>query len=118
MGTHPNTILMVILTPDDLARKTHRAIMADAGVEDTDREIKIGDRDYNHRVMESDYDEGFQIAAPEGSIVLHDFVTYGYSEKIEWEKLQAQKEELEAWARDVCERHKCSYKIFVSANYW
>jgi len=51
MSTHPNVILMCILTPNDLARKTYRAIVgeeeaANAGEGDT-AEIKIGEKDYN-----------------------------------------------------------------------
>ncbi len=118
MSTHPNAVLLLVLTPDDLARKTHRAIMADAGIEDADDNIKIGEKTYNHQVMEEDYDDGFQISAPEGSIVLLDMVTYGYGETIEWNALEAQKNELEAWAKCTAERHKCSYKIYVTANYW
>jgi hypothetical protein len=109
---------MVVLTPDDLARKTHRAIMVDAGIKDPDDHIKIGAHDYTHEVMETDYEDEVQISAPEGSIVFLDYVTYGYGETVEWDALQAQKDELEAWATGICERHKCSYKIYVTANYW
>lgn len=117
MGTHPNAMLILRLTPDDLARKTYRAILEEAKVEGDD-EIKIGGFDYTHMVMESDYDESFQISAKEGEIVLHDFLTYGYGESMAWEKVESQKNDLEAWAKGICERHKCSYKIEIGANYW
>ena len=121
MGTHPNAILLLTLTPDDLARKTYRAILADAGVkdegEDTDA-IKINGEDYHHEVMEDDYADGYQISAPEGSIILFGMVTYGYGEKITWDKLEKQKMELEAWAKDICARFHCAYTIEITANYW
>lgn len=117
MSTHPNAILLLTLTPDGLARKTYRAILGEAGV-DGDDNITIGDDGYNHRVMEEEYDESSQISAKEGDIVLWDLVTYGYGETIPWAKLEAQKHALEVWAKGVCERHKCSFEIFVSANYW
>ena len=68
--------------------------------------------------MENDYDDSNQLSAKEGDIVLYDLVTYGYGEMVTWEKLEAQKQVLEEWAKGVCERHKCSYQIFVGANYW
>lgn len=118
MSTHPNAMLLLTLTPDDLARKTYRAIMAEFGVEDEDHDFKIGDVNYHHQVMEEDYDDGHQITAKPGDIVLWDLVTYGYGQRIAWAKLEAQKDALEEWAKGVCERHKCSYEIFVGANYW
>ena len=117
MSTHPNAILMVTLTPDHLARKTYRAIIASDGGDDGKR-VKISGIDYNILVMEGDYDEGFQITAKEGDIVLFDMVTYGYGEIIEWAKLEAQKMKLEEWAKDVCEKHSCTFEISITANYW
>ena len=118
MSTHPNVILMAVLTPEGLSRKTMNAILAEAGVTDIDDEIKIGSGDYNPLVMETDYDEGWQISAKEGDLVFHDFLTYGYGQVVEWEKIEAQKKELEDWAKAICERHHCTYKIMVTANYW
>lgn len=117
MSTHPNAMLLLALTPDDLARKTYRAILEEAGV-DGDHDIKIAGTDYHHGVMENDYEDNHQIDLPEGSIWLLDLVTYGYGEKVEWAALVKQQAELDEWARGVCERHHCSYKIYVSANYW
>lgn len=118
MSIHPNAMLLLALTPDNLARKTHRDIMTEVGIEDADDDITIGKVEYHHNIMEEDYNSSYQISLPEGSICLWDLVTYGYGEKIEWDKLAAQKEELEEWAKGICERHHCSYKIYVSANYW
>lgn len=118
MSTHPNAMLLLVLTPDDLARKTYRAILDEAGLKHNDEDIKIAGDDYHHRVMEEDYYEDSQITAKEGDIVLWDLVTYGYGATITWAKLEAQKNTLEAWAKNICERHKCSFEIFVSANYW
>jgi hypothetical protein len=119
MSTHPNAILLLTLTPDDLARKTYRNILEETNTVDADHEIKIGIHNYNHKVMESDYDQdGYQISAQEGDIVVFDMVTYGYGEVMEWSKLEQQKNELEAWAKVICGKFHCNYKIFITANYW
>lgn len=118
MGAHPNAMLLLVLTPDDSSRKTHRAILAEAGVKEDDSDLTIGGEDYHSNVMEEDYDDGYQIAAKEGDIVVFDLVTYGYGERITWQKLEAQKIALDEWARGICERHKCKSEIYVTANYW
>lgn len=121
MSTHPNVILLCTLTPDDLARKTYRAILAANGVADEGddtNDINIGTEKYHHRVMETDYEDGYQIRANEGDIIVFDLVTYGYGEQIAWNKLEDQKAELEKWAIDICDRFKCAFKIAITANYW
>jgi len=117
MSTHPNSMLVLALTPDDLAMKTYRAIMAEAGTDES-MNIKIGSAEYHMKVMVGGYDEDYQIALPDGTIYLFDFFTYGYGEKVKWSKLEAQKAELEEWSRGACERHHCTAEIYVSANYW
>jgi hypothetical protein len=121
MSTHPNAILMLTLQPNDLPRKTMRAILSAAGV-DPDEEspyIKIGERDYTVRLMEDSYDESIQIAAPVGSIVLHDFLTYGYGEKLAWNEVAQRQADLSKWARAACKRHLCTvHEIAITANYW
>lgn len=126
MSTHPNAVLLLTLTPDDLSRKTWKNILQEAkvwkwqeeGVIDFEGQIKICGNEYSHRIMESNYNESMQISASEGDIVVYDMVTYGYGEVIEWDKLVKQKEELEAWAKVMCKKFNCNYKIFVTANYW
>lgn len=133
MGTHPNTIIMCVLTPDDLARKTFRAIAAEQGaeVDDDTAELKVLGRtstwadgsvhvntDFRMMVMEDNYHDSYQISAPEGSIVVHDYLTYGYGEVVTWSEVEEVKNKLDAWAKGVCERHKCSYEIKLTANYW
>lgn len=117
MSTHPNAILLLTLTPDNLARKTYREILeyCNASIDDS---IKINGTTYFHKIMEDDYCEGYQISANEGDIVIFNMVTYGYGEVIEWDKLAKEKEELEEWAKPICEMFKCTFKIFVTANYW
>ena len=118
MSCHPNAMLILALTPDGLARKTYRAILADAGI-DSDGSFKIGGKFYHqHGVMENDYDKGNQLGLPEGTIYVFSLVTYGYGETIKWADLEAQKVALEEWAKAVCEKHNCSADILVSANYW
>lgn len=119
MGTHPNAMLICIFTPDDLARKTYRDILRHVGFDgDNSSQIKIGDAEYHHQVMEGDYDEGQQIAAPEGSIVFHDLFTYGYGEKKRWVDLERQQHVLEEWAATIDVLFNCKHEIFVGANYW
>ena len=119
MSTHPNVILLAVLTPDDLARKTYRALCAEyAGGEDSDNDFKIGSRSYHHEVMEGDYHESWQISAPEGSIIVFDLVTYGYGEFVTWQALREQYIALSEWATSVCDRYKCKFDIRVTANYW
>ncbi len=117
MSTHPNTILMVALKPDGLTRKTLRDILAegDTRVED---DVKIGENYYHTLAMESGYDEGYQISGDEGDVIIFNMITYGYGRKIAWEELEAEKNVLEEWAKQICERHHCTYQIFVTANYW
>jgi hypothetical protein len=111
-------MLILALTPDDLARKTYRQILTEAGIE-SDGELKIGSMSCNHHgVMECDYEEGIQLSLPEGTIYILDLVTYGYGEKIEWQDMELKKSEFTEWGRGVCERYNCTMKIFVSANYW
>lgn len=117
MSTHPNTILLLALTPDSLARKTMANILSEAGI-DSDKDITIGGNSYHHLVMESDYDDGYQIHSKEGDLVFFDFVTYGYGEAILWHDLEIQKRSLEEWAQGICAKHSCSYQIRVTSNYW
>ena len=117
MSTHPNAILLLTLKPDDLARKTYRAILDEAGIRDGDS-LKIGGQPYHIDVMESGYSEDYQISADEGDIIVWCMATYGYGETIEWEKLVAIKAALDSWAAGICERHKCTPKFFMTANYW
>jgi hypothetical protein len=114
MSTHPNAILGVRLIPDGTTRKVYRALTGD----DPDRDVKIGPNRYHVIAMEDDYDESFQIQAKEGDVVLLNYLTYGYGVTITWDKVQAQKDELEAWAKVAAEEHQCAYEIFVTANYW
>lgn len=119
MSTHPNALLICQLTPDNLTRKTYRAILEEHKLEEEEEpDIIIKEERYHVFVAEREYDDNWQIHSPEGSIVLLNLVTYGYGESIEWDKLVAIKETLEEWAKGICERHRCSYKILVSANYW
>ena len=116
MSTHPNVILMAVLTPDDLSRKTMRMIKEKYQVKEV--YIKIGEEDYYYIIMESEYEEGHQISAKEGDLIFFNLVTYGYGDTILWDKIEAQKKELEKWAKETCREFHCSYEIRISANYW
>lgn len=112
MGTHPNAMLMAVITPDGLTRKTARKI--DPKIEN----VKIVGTEYSITVMEDTYDEGYQLSAKEGDIVLMDFLTYGYGEHMNWEKVEVQKDELVQWCDEFCKKNECSYEIRIGANYW
>ena len=117
MSTHPNAILLLALTPEGLTRRTFKNILGfDFEKDETD--IKINDKSYHCVIMEDSYDEGWQVSAKEGDIVLLHMVTYGYGKTVEWDKVAKQKLELEEWAKKICELHDCTYKIFITANYW
>ena len=118
MSTHPNAMLLGVLTPDDLSRKTYRAILDALGIDHDDPSFKLGARNYSLQVMEESYDDDWQISAPEGSIVAHCFLTYGYGDTLEWSEVEKAKADLEAWLREACEKHKCSHSIHLTANYW
>jgi hypothetical protein len=120
MGTHPNVILMAVLTPHGLSRKTMRDIVGDSDTRDSDNssDVKIGGEWYHSIVMEGDYYEPTQIAAKEGDLVFYELVTYGYGEVITWAALEHRKLILEEWAKSMSEKHHCDYRIDVSANYW
>lgn len=131
MSTHPNTLLVAELSPNDLPRKTYKALKTECGEdpEDDDLEVKIPtgvesgnswerEDSYHTFLAEDSYNESSQISAATGSIVLWDPVTYGYGETIAWDKLVAQQQRLEEWCKRICEKLHCTYKIFVTANYW
>lgn len=118
MSTHPNVILLLELTPDDLPRRTMRAIIPSWEGNEDGFELKVGDAKYSVFVADSDYYESMQISTKEGRLLFYDMVTYGYGEKIAWSKLEQQKAALEDWAKTVCEQHHCAYEISVTANYW
>ena len=133
MSTHPNTLLIAVFTPDDLARKTHRNIVdqykySDSEINGGDLRIPRIQEDDNKRfndarfcsfIMENDESgEDIQIDAPIGSIVVHKFLTYGYYEKIAWEDAYRNYCALRDWALLVDKQHKCSHEIYISANYW
>ncbi len=122
MSTHPNAILLLRLTPDNLARKTYREILEEnkTGTDslDFDDDVSIEGTDYHHKVMEEDYDNGYQISAKEGDIIFFDMITYGYGETILWDALEKKKKALELWAKNICKQHNCSFEISIGANYW
>ena len=124
MSTHPNVILAVALQPHDLPRKTMKAILTEFSVPEDEQfgdmkgQVEIAGEDYHHEVMESDYDEGWQLSGKEGDLIFFDLITYGYGEIVTWDKLEKRKAGLEAWAIEVCQRHRCDWRIFVTANYW
>lgn len=118
MISHPNVILMSVFTPDDLVRRTVRAICPNAEQDEYSHCLEIGGDDYSISIMESDYEDSMQISAKEGDFVVHKFMTYGYGEKISLQDLNDKAKALEIWSEEICKKHSCTYKIFIGANYW
>jgi len=117
MCMHPNAILLLVLTPEELSRKTMRAILSEMHVKENEN-ITIEGVIYHHVVMEGVYEEGWQLTSKEGDLLFFDLVTYGFGEYISWKELEKYKVSLESWAKDICERYHCKYEIRVTANYW
>lgn len=117
MSSHPNAMLLLALTTDDLARKTYRAIIKELANGD-EYVIKIGEHYYHHGVMEEEYESDFQISLPEGTIYFFNFITYGCGAKIKFDQLIERKKVLETWADTMCKKYHCTSEIFVTANYW
>jgi len=118
MSTHPNVILMAVLTPKGLARQTMANILGGPYKRDDHHDAIKLPEGYTPIVMESDYDDGMQIGANEGDLVFYDLVTYGYGKVIAWADLEARKTRLEEWANEMAKVHDCTYRIDVSANFW
>ena len=119
MSTHPNTILMLVLTPDDLPRKTAREILGSDYSRDEGNELQIGGRDYHCLLMENEnYDEGFQIAAKQGELVFFIYVTYGYGDTVAFDEVSTHRDRLAAWAIENAVKHHCRWRIELTANYW
>lgn len=131
MGTHPNALLVAELSPNDLPRKTYKELKVECGEDPDDDDLEVliptgiesenrwerEDR-YHTFLAEDDYNQSNQITATVGSIILWDPVTYGYGERIEWDKLEAQKQRLDEWCKNISEKLNCTYRIYVTANYW
>lgn len=118
MSTRSNAFLLLAITPGNASRKTYRGILASLGIKEEDAQIKIGDTEYNHSIMEEDYYEEMQIAAKEGDIVLYALTTYGYGERIPRGEMETQKRQLQEWATNICKKFQCKFEIFITANYW
>lgn len=138
MSTHPNTILFCVLTPREGelsgflfdAICGHMKVSADEDCVTPTAQLRILGRSYKNlkgediprddftMYMHDEYDTGMQIEAPENTIVVHEYVTYGYGEVISWGDLEKIKVKLEEWASDICGRFGCTYRINVTANYW
>lgn len=119
MSTHPNVLLLAVFTPEDLSRKTMRNILDEYGEKNiSDPDIMLGKLRLHPEVMEQDYDESWQVSAKEGDLVFIHLATYGYGEKLSWDEFVAQKEIIDAWAKEASVKYHCEYRLYVSANYW
>ena len=142
MSSHPNVILKLTIKPDGTTRKLLCELLAKnreeipdeklplwkntkgeyienrdgekARIVRDDGELCIGEFIYHALVMESDYDDSWQISGEEGDLVIFDLVTYGYGREISWQELEKRKNDLEAWV----EKNGLTFSISVSANHW
>ena len=141
MGAHPNAMIMAVLTLDQGMRKTERLIFEhcedrkiECSLEGGTIKILNGKRgnpnppewpegypltdDWSVQVMESDYEEGYQISAKEGQIVIHGYLTYEYGETVKWVELEAQKKQLMDLLDPMTKDLEFTYEIVIGANYW
>ncbi len=125
MSQHPNVILLAVLKPDGLSRKTMRDIIDNNELayrgSDWSKgppDIKVAGHIYHAEIMESNFDNNWQISGDSGDLMFFDLVTYGYGEAITWTELSQRQMELEKWAQETCNKHQCTHEIRVSANYW
>lgn len=118
MGQHPNVILVLALKPNDLSSLSKILDVVIEHKDDEENEMIIGDSHYNYDIMKDDYLEGYQISGSEGDLILHQHVTYGYGDIIEWDRLETIKKELQEWATGMCKEFNCSHRIYITANFW
>ena len=142
MSTHPNVILKCTVKPEGTTRKLLRDLLAQNREEIPDTNLPfmldskgqtiinrngypvrisrdgltIGSHSYHTLVMESDYDEGWQISGEEGDLIIFGLVTYGYGEEISWEDLAKRVGDIQSWALQP--QRNLTVKISVTANYW
>jgi len=121
MGEEPNTILMAVLRPKYSSWETLKAMV---DVTESDEEsiysLEIGGDRYSCFIMGEcgGIAEDYQIDEEDGSIVCFNMVTSDYGDSIEWGELYGKQNELDLWAKEVSEKHDCTYCIKVGANYW
>lgn len=128
-----NVMLMAIIKPFGRPADMFAAIVAESNknecrvrtIESTDNvfDIYLSDRpgrqdSWYALLMSTDYNAEYDISADAGNIVLFDFMTMGATEKGSWLYAEQKKNELEAWAKGVCERHGGKFDIVLTANYW
>lgn len=117
-------MLQLVLKPKDPdfnARKFFQAPPLDdtEGDEDGDDgfEVVISGRSYTATVFdEEEYDDGYQIEGKEGQIVLHEYLTYGYGETVEFSEVVRLVNNLRAWADD--RSMIFDHSVRIGANYW
>ena len=114
MSSHPNTLLMLQLSPNEPSIDVKHLLDAECDSEG-DCTIKLGGFDYS---VATDDENDMQIRVPEGSAVLHDFLTYGYTDVVNWNEVPAIVDALKTWAEAFCDKHNCSYHIYIGANFW
>lgn len=121
MSRNLSVILFVSLTPPDTLGDLFGDIVKESEtVEDYDEgdtvaEIKILEKDYTCTSVIDDYPFAWD---NDGDVIVYDYIYEETGSTITWGHLEKQKNELEAWARSVCKRHHCTYRIFVSAHYF
>ena len=127
MSRHPNAVLLLTLTPNEISNMSYdEAIIhsknvyndilefTNTGEED---QVKINDKGYTILVMDDDYHEPYHISATLGDTVVFGYLSYGYGDVMKWCNVENMKNELETWGKSICEKFNCTYEINITANY-
>ena len=123
MSMHPNTMLLAILKPkytgECIFEKIWNQIADEDGEEGEYGELYLRNSSYKCINYSKDsYLEDYQIELEEGEVAIFDMVTYGYSDKTEWNKVEQQKKELEEWLVEYSNKIDFSFVMYLSANLW
>lgn len=116
MSRNSHVVLVAQLIAESDSAAVYRSIIDPTDTEDG-VEVAIDNEYYTVFLAEDGYCDEWQISAAPAAVVVFCYVTSDYGELIPWEKLEARKNRLEAWCKEVCQKHHCSFKIGLTANY-
>lgn len=134
MGNHPNSILMAIIKgPDetsvnwdekddnyDVEYHNFNNFCSTFNINPEEGEILIDGNIYYVMPSSEGDSSGYHIYGDnDGDILIWDYISYGYGDYIDWDRLHLQKVALQNWCDEI--KFKLpgfEYKIVVTANYW
>lgn len=118
MSIHPNAIMMMVYEGDAAETIYNELDGGEMETTGSSAELQIGGTEWRLLLMQDSYDESDQISAPEGSLVFFDLITYGYGDTIAWEKCVAWQAALEAYGKELVQKHGGKISFYITANYW